>query len=90
MRLSVVFFVCFLLFIPLIYMKIEDEVVSTKAVVMEYAEVRNNPIKLEFPTFDILEGRTVVVLSKLGRWVNVKLEIEGLSGWLDRHFLENV
>ena len=90
MRLSVAFFICFLLFIPLIYMKIEDEVLSTKAVVMEYAEVRNNPIKLEFPTFDILEGRTVVVLSKLGRWVNVKLEIEGLSGWLDRHLLENV
>lgn len=89
-RLSVIFFVCFLLFIPLIYMKIEDEILSTRAVIMEYAQVRNNPIKLEEPSFDILEGRTVVVLSKLGRWVNVKLEIEGLSGWIDRHLLENI
>lgn len=71
-------------------MKIDDEILSTKAVVMEYAEVRNNPIKLEEPSFDILEGRKVVVLSKLGRWVNVKLEIEGLSGWIDRHLLENI
>ena len=89
-RLSIIFFICFFFFIPLIYMKIEDEVLSTKAVIMEYAQVRNNPIKLEEPSFDILEGRTVIVLSKLGRWVNIKLEIEGLSGWIDRHLLENI
>lgn len=88
--ISIVFFVLFLFFIPLIYMKIEDELLSNKAIVMDYAEVRNNPIKLEEPSFEIVEGRKVIILSELGRWVNVKLEIEGLSGWIDRHFLEKI
>ncbi len=89
-RLSIAFFCLFLLLVPLIYMKIEDEILSSKAIVMDYAEVRNNPIKLEDPSFEILEGRKVIILSELGRWVNIKLEIEGLSGWVDKHFLEKI
>ena len=90
LKLSIVFFFFFLLIIPLIYMKIEDEILSTKAIVMDNVVVRNNPIKIEEPSFDIVEGRKVIVLSELGRWVNIKLEIEGLSGWIDRHFLEKI
>ena len=71
-------------------MKIEDEFLSSKAIVMDNAEVRNSPIKLEEPSFEISKGRKVIVLSELGRWVNVKLEIEGLSGWIDKHFLEKI
>ena len=89
-RISITFFVLLLLIVPLMYMKIEDEILSTKAIIMDYAEVRNNPIKLEEPSFDIAEGRKVIVLSELGRWINIKLEIEGLSGWVDRHVLEKI
>lgn len=90
LNLSIIFFIIFLLLIPLFYIKIDDELTSVKAVIMNYTEVRNNPIKLEEPSFDMLEGRKVIVLSELGRWVNVKLEIEGLSGWIDRHYLEKI
>lgn len=89
-KISIIFFILFLLFIPLVYMKIGDEILSEKAIIMDYVEVRNNPIKLEYPSFEIVEGRKVIVLSELGRWVNIKLEIEGLSGWIDRHFLEKI
>lgn len=90
LRISITFFVLLLLFVPLLYMKIEDEFLYNKAIVMDFAKVRNNPIKLEEPSFDIVEGRKVIVLSELGRWVNIKLEIEGLSGWIDKHFLEKI
>ena len=89
-KISIIFFFLFLLLVPFMYVKIEDEILTTKAIVMDYAEVRNNPIKIEEPSFDIVAGRKVVVLSELGRWVNIKLEIEGLSGWVDRHLLEKI
>ena len=90
LKISILFLICFLLFIPIVYIKIENEVLSKKAIVIDYAEVRNNPIKLEEPSFEIVEGRKVIILSELGRWVNIKLDIEGLSGWVDRHFVEKI
>lgn len=88
LNFSILFLVCFLLILPLLYLKVEDELLSKKAIITDYAEVRNNPIRLEKPSFEIDEGKKVIILSQLGRWVNVKLEIEGLSGWVDKHSLE--
>lgn len=88
LRLSLTFFLLLLLVIPLLYMKVEDELVFKEAVVVSNVPVRNKPIKTESYSFEIAAGRKVIILSELGRWINVKLSVDGLSGWIDKNSLE--
>ena len=88
LRLSLTFFLLLLLVIPLLYMKVEDELVFKEAVVVNAVPVRNKPIKTESYSFEIAAGRKVIILSGLGRWINVKLSVDGLSGWIDKNSLE--
>ena len=88
LKLTSVLFLLFLLVIPLLYIKIEDELIFKEAVVINTAPVRNKPIKTENYSFEIVAGRNVIILSRLGRWVDVKLSVEGLSGWVDKNSLE--
>ena len=84
----VVFFICFLFFLPVFYLKIKDEVLTKQAIVTKNVDVRNKPIFSEGVSFSIDAGRKVIILEEIGRWANVKLVIEGLSGWIDKHSLE--
>lgn len=88
LRIALIFFLLLLFVAPLLYMKIEDELVSKEAIVINTISVRNKPIKTENYSFEIAAGRKVVILSELGRWINVKLSIDGLSGWVDKNSLE--
>lgn len=74
--------------VPLVYMKINDELLSKEAVIIATTPVRNKPIKKEVPSFEIVAGRKVTVLAKLGRWRNIKSSIDGFSGWIDKSSLE--
>ncbi len=88
LKLSVLFFILFLSVIPLLYMKVEDELLSKEAVIINSVSVRNKPIKTEGYSFEIAAGRKAEILSELGRWVNIKLSVDGLSGWIDKNSLE--
>ena len=69
-------------------MKVEDELLSKEAVIINSVSVRNKPIKTEGYSFEIAAGRKAEILSELGRWVNIKLSVDGLSGWIDKNSLE--
>lgn len=88
LKFSIIFFLCFLLFMPVFYLKIKDEILTKQAVVIKNADVRNKPISSETISFSIVAGRKVIVLDEIGRWANVKLSVEGLSGWIDKHSVE--
>lgn len=88
MKFSLLFFICFFILLPIFYLKIKDEVLTKQAIVIKDVEVRNKPILSEEISFSINAGKKIIVLDELGRWVNVKLSIEGLSGWIDKHSLE--
>ena len=80
--------VCFVVIVPLIYMKINDELLSKEAVIIVKTPVRNKPIKNEEASFEIVAGRKVTILQELGRWKNIKSSIDGFSGWVDKSSLE--
>lgn len=88
LKFSIIFFICFLLFMPVFYLKIKDEVFTKQAVIIKNVDVRNKPIFSEAVSFSIVAGRKVIVLEEIGRWANVKLSVEGLSGWIDKHSVE--
>lgn len=90
LKLSVFAVVLFAVFLSLLYAKIKSEIVEKQAVVLYTTQVRNNPIKTEDASFEVLAGRKVLILSELGRWVNVKLSVDGLSGWIDKNSIEKI
>ncbi len=90
LKFSIAFFICFLLLLPVFYLKIKDEVLTKQAVVIKNVDVRNKPIFSEEISFSIDAGRKVIVLDEIGRWANIKLSVEGLSGWIDKHSLETI
>lgn len=88
LNVSILFFVLFFLLFPIFYLKINDEVLTKQAVIIKDVDVRNKPVHSEEVSFSINAGRKIIVLDEIGRWANVKLAIEGLSGWIDKHSLE--
>jgi len=88
LKVAIVCFICFVLCLPVFYLKIKDEVFSKQAVIIKNVDVRNKPIFSEAVSFSIDAGRKVIVLEEIGRWANVKLSVEGLSGWIDKHSVE--
>jgi tetratricopeptide (TPR) repeat protein len=78
--------VCF----SLLSLKVYDEILLNKYIVVQNVQVRNSPSKDEDISFEINEGRQVVVLSEVGRWVNIKLSVDGLTGWIDKNLIEKI
>ncbi len=74
----------------LLYLKFYDEVVLNKYIAIRTIPVRNKPSKEDEISFEINEGRQIIVLSEIGRWVNVKLSADGLTGWVDKNFIEKI
>ena len=74
----------------LLYLKFYDEVVLNKYIAIRPLPVRNKPSKDDDISFEINEGRQIIVLSEIGRWVNVKLSADGLTGWVDKNFIEKI
>ncbi|MDD3065891.1 MAG: hypothetical protein PHI20_01860 [Endomicrobiaceae bacterium] len=72
----------------LFYVKFNQECIMREAVILTDAPVRNKPVKTEETAFEVYAGRKVVILSELGKWVNVKLMLDGFSGWMDKNSLE--
>ena len=83
-------FVLNIISLSLLSLKIYDEVLQDKYIVIQNAEVRNSPSKDDDVSFEINEGRQVVVLSEVGRWVNIKLSVDGLTGWIDKNLIEKI
>lgn len=71
-------------------LKYYDEVVLDKCVIIKNADVRNNPSKEEEVSFEINEGRQAIILSEVGRWINIKLSSDGLTGWVDKNIIEKI
>ena len=88
LNVSILFFVLFFISFPIFYLKITDEVLTKQAIVIKDVDVRNKPVYSEEVSFSINAGRKIIVLDEIGRWANIKLDIEGLSGWIDKHSLE--
>ena len=87
-KVATILLACFVVIVPLIYMKINDELLSKEAVIIVKTPVRNKPIKNEEASFEIVAGRKVTILQELGRWKNIKSSIDGFSGWVDKSSLE--
>lgn len=71
-------------------LKFYDEVILDKCVIIKNAAVRNRPYKEEDISFEINEGRQAIILSEIGRWVNIKLSSDGLTGWIDKNLIEKI
>ena len=74
----------------LLYLKVYNEIILCEAVVLSDTQVRNKPIKSEDGAFAVSAGRKVIILSELGRWVNIKLSVDGFSGWIDKNYIEKI
>jgi tetratricopeptide (TPR) repeat protein len=84
----ILFSALFILSGALFYVKFNQECIMCEAVILTDTPVRNKPIKTEETAFEVYAGRKVVVLSELGKWVNIKLLLDGFSGWVDKNSLE--
>lgn len=87
---SILFLILFVLSSMLLYVKFNDEFIMQEAIVLTDTYVRNKPIKTEEIAFEVFAGRKVVILSELGKWVNVKFLLDGFSGWIDKNSLEKI
>ncbi|MFA7074480.1 MAG: hypothetical protein WC234_04755 [Endomicrobiaceae bacterium] len=90
LKVTIVCFVVFSLNSVMLYFKFYDEVSVDEAIVLSDTQVRNKPIKSEDGAFAVLAGRKVIILSELGRWVNIKLSVDGFSGWIDKNYIEKI
>lgn len=87
---SIFFLILFVLSGMLMYIKFNNECIMQEAIVLTDTYVRNKPIKTEDIAFEVFAGRKVVVLSELGKWVNIKLLLDGFSGWVDKNSVEKI
>lgn len=90
LNISMICLIIFSLNAGLLWLKIYNEVVLEEAIVLSDTQVKNKPIKNEDDAFAVLAGRKVIVLSELGRWSNIKLSVDGFSGWIDKNSIEKI
>ncbi|MFA7674690.1 MAG: hypothetical protein WCY38_01355 [Endomicrobiia bacterium] len=90
LNISIICLVLFSLNAGLLCLKAYNEVILEEAIVLSDTQVKNKPIKNEDGAFSVLAGRKVIVLSELGRWVNIKLSVDGFSGWIDKNSIEKI
>ncbi len=72
------------------FFKLYNQRILTEAVIIADTAVRNKPSKTEDPAFIVSEGRKIIILSELGKWMNIKLLREGFSGWVDKNSVEKI
>ena len=87
---SIFFLILFVLSGMLMYIKFNNECIMREAIILTDTYVRNKPIKTEEVAFEVFVGRKVIILSELGKWVNIKLLLDGFSGWVDKNSVEEI
>lgn len=90
LNVTIICLIVFSLNFAVLYLKFYDEITMDEAIVLSDTQVRNKPIKSEDGAFAVLSGRKVIILSELGRWVNIKLSVDGFSGWIDKNYIEKI
>ena len=71
--------------------KIESEVLTRDAIVVSGpADVRNGPGMENSVGFSLPEGRKVVILGAKDDWSAIGLKSEGLKGWIEKKYLEEI
>jgi len=74
-----------------LYIKLNREVLTTQAVIISGpAEVRNGPGPENSVGFSLPEGRKVTVLGTKDNWAAIGLSYEGLKGWIEKKYLEEI
>lgn len=72
-------------------LKLDREVLTREAIVVAGpAEVRNGPGTENSIGFSLPEGRKVMMLGSKDGWSAIGLRIEGLKGWLETKYLEEI
>ncbi len=90
LKISIFLSCLFVLAVFVLFLKVHDEIIMQEAVVLYPMQVRNKPVKKEDVAFEVLAGRKVFILTELGRWANVKLSVNGLSGWMEKNYIEKI
>jgi len=71
--------------------KINKEVLSHEAIIVTgSADVRNGPGTENSVGFTLPEGRKVLVLGAKDDWAAIGLKAEGLKGWIEKKYLEEI
>jgi uncharacterized protein YraI len=73
------------------FLKLDKEALSREAIVVSGpADVRNGPGEENSVGFTLPEGRKVMVLGAKDSWTAIGLKTEGLRGWLENKYLEEI
>jgi hypothetical protein len=73
------------------FVKINREVLTREAVVISGpAEVRNGPGAENSVGFSLPEGRKVIVLGTKDDWAAIGISYEGLKGWIEKKYLQEI
>lgn len=74
-----------------LFVKIDLETLSREAIVTAGpADVRNGPGAENSVGFSLPEGRKVMVLGGKDDWAAIGLKSEGLKGWIEKKYLEEI
>jgi Bacterial SH3 domain. len=82
--------VLFLPFAMMLIFKINDEILTVKAVTIENIEARSGPGLNNPEIFNLQEGSVVAVLDKNSGWSYIKSSRENFEGWVENRRLENI
>lgn len=71
--------------------KINQEVLNHEAIVIAGpADVRNGPGSENSVGFTLPEGRKLMILGAKDDWIAVGLKSEGLKGWIEKKYIEEI
>jgi len=80
-----------LLFGGWLLLKVDQEAATRWAIVVAGpAEVRNGPGSENSIGFTLPEGRKIVVLGEKDDWIAIGLKAEGLKGWVEKKYIEEI
>lgn len=72
-------------------LKADKEALSREAIIVSGpADVRNGPGEENSVGFTLPEGRKVMILGAKDSWTAIGLKTEGLKGWLENKYLEEI
>ncbi|MDR0800184.1 MAG: SH3 domain-containing protein [Endomicrobium sp.] len=91
-KATVALVVFLIICIPLFALKVYNEIVLKKAVVLYASNVRSGPGESNTDIFTIPEGKIVSVIAKSGNWNNIKVKSgnESLTGWIENKAIGNI
>jgi tetratricopeptide (TPR) repeat protein len=88
---ALISFVFLILTGAILGLKINNEVLTQWAIVVSTpADVRNGPGFDNSVGFSLPEGKKVMVLGQKDEWVAVGLKNEGLKGWIERKYINEI